>query len=139
VLAIAAARALRRPVLASDIDASAVRIARANARLNRAGAFVEVAHAAGLAGRRFRQRAPFTLIFANILLAPLRLMATPLARLTAPGGRVVLSGLLVTQASTALAVYRSRGLVLERRIPLEGWMTLVLRRPSAVAPATRNP
>ncbi len=41
VLAIAAARALRQRVLATDIDAGAVRVARANARLNRAGAFVE--------------------------------------------------------------------------------------------------
>ena len=39
VLAIAAAKALRRPVLASDIDARAVTIARHNARLNRVGGF----------------------------------------------------------------------------------------------------
>ena len=45
VLAIAAARALRRPVLATDIDGSAVRAARANAALNRAGSFVEVIRA----------------------------------------------------------------------------------------------
>ena len=59
-------------------------VARDNARRNRAGAFVEVVHAAGLAARRFRARAPFRLIFANILLAPLRRLATPMARLVAP-------------------------------------------------------
>jgi ribosomal protein L11 methyltransferase len=129
VLAIAAAKALRRPVLASDIDPRAVAIARDNARLNRVGGLVEVALAHGLDASRFRARAPFGLVLANILLHPLRRMATPMARLTARGGRVVLSGLLATQARAALAAYRPRGLVLERRIALEGWVTLVLRRP----------
>jgi ribosomal protein L11 methyltransferase len=129
VLAIAAAKALRRPVLASDIDARSVRIARENARLNRAGAYVEVMHAAGLGRRRFRAHGPYALIFANILLEPLQRLATPMSRLVAPNGRVVLSGLLVGQAGAALADYRARGLVLERRIRLEGWATLVLVRP----------
>jgi ribosomal protein L11 methyltransferase len=141
VLAIAAARALRTPVLASDIDIRAVKIARENARRNRAGALVEVVHAGGLAARRFRERAPFALVLANILLAPLKRLATPMAHLVAPGGRVVLSGLLAAQASAALAAYRARGLTLERRIALEGWVTLVLRRPArrpAVAASARN-
>jgi ribosomal protein L11 methyltransferase len=131
VLAIAAAKALRRPVLASDIDTRAVGIARENARLNRAGAYIETIHAAGLGARRFRQRAPFALVFANILLEPLQRLATPMARLVAPNGFIVLSGLLTSQAGAALASYRARGLVLERRIRLEGWTTLVLRRPCA--------
>ena len=101
VLAIAAARSLRRRVLASDIDAQAVRIARDNARLNRA-------------------------VFANILLGPLQKLAAPLRAVVAPRGRLVLSGLLKSQANAALAAYRK--LTLERRIELDGWTTLVLRR-----------
>jgi ribosomal protein L11 methyltransferase len=128
VLAIAAAKALRRPALASDIDRRAVRIARDNARINSVSAYVEVIRAAGLGARRFGQQAPFHLIFANILLDPLKRLATPMARLVAPNGYVVLSGLLAAQAGAALASYRARGLVLARRIPLEGWMTLVLVR-----------
>jgi len=130
VLAIAAARALHRPVLASDIDARAVAIARANARYNRAGRYVEVVHRAGLGAHRFRKRAPFDLILANILLEPLQRLATPMARLVGRNGHVVLSGLLLSQASPALASYRARGLVLVCRIKLEGWMTLVLARPA---------
>ena len=72
--------------------------------------------------------AEYRLIFANILLEPLKAMATPLARLVAPNGCVVLSGLLAAQARAALASYRARGFVLACRIPLEGWMTLVLVR-----------
>src|SRR6516225_154076 len=56
VLAIAAAKALRRPVVASDIDARAVTIARDNARINRVGAVVEVVHAAGVLTAPFRAR-----------------------------------------------------------------------------------
>ena len=80
VLAIAAARALRAPVLASDIDAEAVRIARDNARLNGCAALVQCLHAAGLASPRFRARAPFDLVFANILLGPLTRLARPMRR-----------------------------------------------------------
>src|SRR5580700_9954772 len=126
VLAIAAARALRQRVLAIDIDGSAVRAARANAALNRAGSFVEFVKAEGVTAREIRDRAPYDLVFANILLRPLRHLAAPLIRLTAPGGRVVLSGLLASQANAAIAAYR--GLALERRIDLDGWTTLVLVR-----------
>jgi ribosomal protein L11 methyltransferase len=128
VLAIAAAKALRRPVLASDIDAEAVAIARANARLNGAAPWVTGLHAAGLTDRRIHARAPFDLVFANILLPPLKRLAAPLARLLAPDARVILSGLLATQENAALAAYRAHGLKLERRIPLDEWVTLVLTR-----------
>ena len=49
------------------------------------------------------------------------------ARATAPGGRLVLSGLLVSQAPSVLAAYQ-RFFTLERRTRLEGWATLILRR-----------
>ena len=130
VLAIAAAKALRRPVLASDIDARAVAIARDNTRINRVGAFVRVMHAAGLRTALLHARAPYGLIFANILLDPLKALATPMARLVAANGEIVLSGLLAAQAGAALASYRARGLALVRRITLEGWTTLVLARPA---------
>jgi ribosomal protein L11 methyltransferase len=128
VLAIAAARATRRPVVAGDIDPVSIRVARDNARLNRVGALVKVIQGDGLADCRMRAGAPFDLVFANILLDPLKQLAGPVRRLIAPDGRVVISGLLAGQAKAALAAYRARGLVLERRILLDGWMTLVLTR-----------
>ena len=138
VLAIAAAKALRRPVVASDIDARAVTIARANARINRVGADVKVVHAAGVLTAPFRARAPYGLIFANILLDPLKALTTPMARLVAPNGLLVLSGLLAAQAGAALASYRARGLALVRRVPLEGWATLILVRSARSRRATRG-
>ena len=127
VLAIAAAKALRVPVLASDIDPEAVRIARENARLNGIAPFLEYLHAAGLGAPRFRTRAPFDLVFANILLPPLKRLAGPMRPLLAPSAHVVLSGLLAAQEQAALAAYRPHGLTLVRRIPLGEWVTLVLR------------
>ncbi len=127
VLAIAAARALHAKVLASDSDPLAVRIAHANARLNRVG-IIEFICARGLAHGRFRARAPFDLVFANILLKPVVDLATPMRRLLAPGARVVLSGLLVAHGTAALNAYVTRGLALDRRITLGGWVTLLLRR-----------
>jgi ribosomal protein L11 methyltransferase len=126
VLAIAAAKALRRKVLASDIDAQAVSIARANARLNGAGPYVECICARGLTGRRFQGDAPFDLVLANILLAPLVRLAGSMRPLLAPGASVVLSGLLAGQENAALAAYRPHGLTLARRLPLGEWVTLVL-------------
>jgi ribosomal protein L11 methyltransferase len=126
VLAIAAAKALRRPTLASDIDREAVTIARDNARLNGVAPLVECIWARGLMGRQFQARAPFDVVLANILLAPLTRLARPMRRLLAPGATVVLSGLLARQENAALAAYRAHGLKLVRRIPLGEWVTLIL-------------
>ncbi len=137
VLAIAAHKVFRRPVLASDIDARSVAVARENARLNRVPAGVEILHVAGLGAHRFRARGRYDLVFANILLRPLTRLARPMRRLLAPGARVVLSGLLPAHASAALAAYRSQGLYLERRITLEGWTTLILWRTRGRAEGSR--
>ena len=128
VLAIAAARAMRRRVLATDNDASAVRAARDNARLNRAAPMIEVVKADGVAVQAIRARAPFDLVFANILLRPLQRFASPLAKLIAPGGRIIVSGVLTAQANAAIAAYHA--LSLEWRIDLDGWTTLVFVRRS---------
>jgi ribosomal protein L11 methyltransferase len=138
VLAIAAARALRRNVLATDIDRRAVIVARENSSSNRAGGLVQVLLAGGVTAHRLRTRGRFDLVMANILLGPLKGFAAPLARLLAPGGRLVLSGLLRSQAAAALAAYRTQRLFLERRIDLDGWVTLVLtRRRAGTAPFQR--
>jgi ribosomal protein L11 methyltransferase len=140
VLAIAAARALRRGVLATDIDVSSVPVARENARLNRAGNFITFMHADGVTAPAIHARAPFDLIFANILLKPLQRLAAPLRQILVPDGRIVLSGLLNSQANAALSAYQP--LSLERRIELDGWTTLVLRRSGArsvIARRRRDP
>jgi ribosomal protein L11 methyltransferase len=128
ILAIAAAKLLRASVRASDIDREAVRVARHNLRRNGVAPRVRLGHATGYRSRTLG-RVPPDLVFANILARPLVRMAGDLARVLAPGGRAVLSGLLARQAAFVLAAHRARGLVLEARITIEGWSTLVLRRP----------
>jgi ribosomal protein L11 methyltransferase len=130
VLAIAAAKASNARVLASDLDPVAVRTAHVNARANSVGDRIEVLRASGLDARHFREWAPFDLVFANILLGPLQRLARPLSMLLAPHARVILSGLLPSQANAALAAYAAQGLRLERRLTLDGCATLVLRRGS---------
>jgi ribosomal protein L11 methyltransferase len=127
VLAIAAAKALRIRVLASDIDPLAARTARDNARLNGVGNGLETVCAIGFSAPEFAARRPFDLVLANILANPLRQMATAMARHLAPSALVILSGLLPHQAQSVVAAYRARGLVLERHLQIEGWSSLLMR------------
>ncbi len=128
VLAIAAARAVRRKVLASDIDPEAVRVTRRNAVRNNAGQLVEAIAAPGLKHASIAGRAPYDLIFANILARPLVALAQGLSRSLAPGGALILSGLTLDQSRWVVAAYRSRGLVPFQRIARGNWITLVLAR-----------
>jgi ribosomal protein L11 methyltransferase len=127
VLAIAAAKALRFKVLASDIDALSVTTARENARLNGAGNWVETIQAAGFSAPQFATHGPFDLVLANILANPLKQMATPMAHHLAPSALVILSGLLTPQTPGVIAAYRTRGLVPRRHIRIEGWSSLLLQ------------
>lgn len=128
ILAIAAARLLRRPVLAADIDPWAVRVTVRNAAVNGVGRRVRVALSAGWQAPAIGRGAPYDLVFANILARPLCRMAAELARHMAPGGRAILAGLLHGQAPMVLAAHRRSGLWLERTVRDGAWTTLVLRR-----------
>ena len=126
ILAVAAAKLLHRRVLASDIDRGAVRVARHNVARNGVAGLVRVSGADGYRDRTIR-KLPYDLILSNILARPLALLARDLARTLMPGGRAVLSGLLRRQEPIVLAPHRGCGIVLERRLVIDGWSTLVLR------------
>ena len=128
ILAMAAARTLRSPVLATDIEPWSVRVARQNARRNGVGRLVRPILADGWRSVIVRKSGPYDLVFGNILARPLRLMARDLARHLAPGGVAILAGLLRSQAHDVLAAHRRNGLVLGRMINLDPWTTLVLRK-----------
>jgi ribosomal protein L11 methyltransferase len=130
ILAIAAAKALDGPVIASDMDPVAVAVAAENARRNGVRSRVLVVKAEGLAHPALR-RANADLLFANILLRPLLELAPAFARALKPGGVCVLSGILDTQARQVEARFRALGFRLDSRILLGGWTTLLLRRGSS--------
>jgi ribosomal protein L11 methyltransferase len=128
VLAIAAAKALHRPLLASDIDPPSVQVARENAAINGVSPQVRVVRATGFAAPDFAKEGPFDLVLANILANPLRQLAGPMRRHLAPKAEVILSGLLSPQARGVIAAYRARGLVPVKHLGIEGWSSLLLRR-----------
>ena len=132
VLAIAAARLLRTRVAAGDIDPVAVRAAQDNARQNRAASMITFMRAAGVRAQTIRTRGPYDLVFANILMGPLTRLAVPVRKLARSEAYVILSGLLPGHANAVIGMYRAQGFVLERRTILEGWVTLVMRRPTSL-------
>ncbi|MBV9782396.1 MAG: 50S ribosomal protein L11 methyltransferase [Acidisphaera sp.] len=130
VLAMAAARLLRRPVLGVDIEPWSVRTASDNAARNRLRPRLRCILADGWRHRAVRMAGPFDLVFANILARPLCAMARDLARGLAPGGTAILAGLLGAQMRLVLAAHRRQGLRLEQVVCEQGWTTLVLRKPA---------
>ncbi len=130
VLAIAAARSWRAPVIASDIDPVATGIARTHARRNGVARLVTSVTAPGLRHPLIRARAPFDLVVANILARPLTALAPALARAIRPGGSLVLSGITGDQARRVAAAFRSAGFQSQRRLAVAGWVTLLLVRGS---------
>src|SRR5208283_4553117 len=128
VLAIAAAKALRRKIWLGDIDPVAVEVANDKACLNGVGAYCKAVVSRGVENRALREGAPYDVVFANILAKPLRLLAPSLASVTAPDGEAIVSGLLLSDVPGVLAAWRGQGLYLAERIDLEGWASLRLRR-----------
>ncbi|MFN3743570.1 MAG: 50S ribosomal protein L11 methyltransferase [Hyphomicrobiaceae bacterium] len=131
VLAIAAARVLPKArIVAADVDPEAVRVAAENVRKNALASRVRVVTAQGLDHQELRRRAPFDLVVANILAEPLIRLARRLAGVIPPGGIVVLSGILPSQAAAVLAAYGAAGFARIRVEQLNGWVVLTLARRS---------
>ena len=132
ILAIAMAKLWKRPVRGGDNDAEAVEVARENAELNGVGDLCRFVHAVGLGHGELQALKPYDLIVANILAGPLMELADSFSAAVRPGGRALLSGLLLEQADDILAVYRRWGFAFERHVDLETggalWRTLLLRR-----------
>lgn len=128
VLAMAAAKAGAQRIIAADIDPVAVAVTRENVRLNGLNGRIAALTASRPDDPRLMRAGPYDLVVANILAEPLCRMATGLSRQVARGGHLVLSGLLAREERLIVARYRATGLTLARRIPREGWHTLVFRR-----------
>jgi ribosomal protein L11 methyltransferase len=128
VLAIAAAKVLRRKIWLGDIDSTAVSVANANARLNGVGVLCRALVSRGVENGALREAAPYDLVFANILAKPLRLLAPSLAGVIGADGEAIVSGLLLADVPGVLASWRAQGFDLAERIELEGWASLRLRR-----------
>ena len=118
---------------ASDNDPVAIEVSEENAaingvRLGRARGQLELLVAEGMDHVRLRARSPYDLVIANILAGPLIDLASSVAKAIAPGGRLVLAGLLDHQAASVAAAYRRQGLMLSWRVDRGEWPTLVMRK-----------
>ncbi len=119
--------------IASDIDPVAVEVAAENAQINRiplgrGRGRLELVTARGLEHRRLRAGKPYDLLIANILAGPLIALAPSLAGAIAPGGRLILAGLLDHQAGKVTAAYRRHGLLPLAPVVRGAWPTLILRK-----------
>ena len=128
VLAIALAKRLRMPVIASDIDPVAVKTTATKARDNGVAKNIVAIEATGLDHRLIAGNAPYDLIVANILAGPLQSLAPGVARIAQQGATVILSGILNTQASRVVAAYARQSVVLRQKIVKKEWTTLIMER-----------
>src|SRR3990172_4766503 len=130
ILAIAAAKLGAGPLLAVDIDDEAVRVAKENAAANgvadhihiEKGSLAEVlAHQFGMAS------APF--VVANILARVIvDLLGQGLAQAVTPGGLLVVSGILASQAFEVNAALKTRDLTILAHEHIEDWTAIIARR-----------
>ncbi len=121
ILAIAAALHGARSVDAVDIDPAAVTATQANALAN--GVTLHAALPDAASGL-------YPLVLANILATPLKLLAPLLAGHLAPGGALVLAGILERQAGELQAAYAAAGLALTVADTEDGWVLMVAERPA---------
>ncbi|AJE45898.1 50S ribosomal protein L11 methyltransferase [Celeribacter indicus] len=128
VLAMAAAKLSEEPVHASDIDEVAVEVAQSNVAANGLAGRVICLEAAGFDHPVLHEKAPFDLVFANILKGPLVALAPDMARHVAPGGHAILSGILTPQADEVVEVYTRAGFNLLDRQEIVDWTTLTFTR-----------
>ncbi|WP_298257696.1 50S ribosomal protein L11 methyltransferase [uncultured Litoreibacter sp.] len=124
VLAMGAAAVWGDVVIASDIDPVAVEVAEVNAQANGMADKITCLEAIGFGHEAIAAKAPFDLIFANILKGPLIDLAPDMASNCAQNGTIILSGLLIDQAEEVQSVYESSGFQLSQRRDIGEWTAL---------------
>lgn len=120
-------------VTASDIDPVCEPAVIENAQRNHVPlgtgpGEVSMVVADGMEDPALAAAAPFDLLIANILAAPLIAMAPDFAQAVAPRGNILLSGLLTTQESAVRAAYWRQRFRLQSRLTRGDWSILWLRR-----------
>lgn len=117
--------------IASDIDPASIFVTRDNAAINgvplgRGSGRLVVAVAPGTDHPAIKHRAPYDLVIANILAGPLITLSPDISSITAPGGRIILAGLIARQMDAVLAAYRAHGFRLVARGGSAEWPCLML-------------
>lgn len=130
VLAMAAAKIWPGTMLASDIDEVATDTAVANIQCNDLEGRIDVVTCPGFEHDDITAKAPFDLVFANILKGPLVGLAGDMGRYCAPGAYIILSGILNEQAEDVLNAYAEQGFTRSEPLVFGEWSTLCLQKTS---------
>ena len=128
VLAMAAAKIWDGVMMASDIDQVAVDVAEANVTANDLAGRVKCVEAAGFDHPDLQAKAPFDLVFANILKGPLIALSPDMADNIQSGGYAILSGILNPQADEVVATYGENGFTVINREEITDWTCLLLQK-----------
>lgn len=128
VLAMASAACLQADIIASDIDPTAVEVAQTNIKANGFETRIKCLEATGFEHQHIVGKAPFDLIFANILKAPLIELAPHLAKACRKNGIAILSGILMEQTVEVQGIYQDQGFRLRQRRDIGDWSVLALQK-----------
>ena len=128
VLAIAAAEAFSAKVIASDIDPIAIRTTKINIQENGYYTKIMSVKASGFRHGEIIKRAPFDLIFANILARPLKSLAIDMAKNSSLNSIAILSGILKNQSFSVEQYFLANGFCRMFKKEINGWSTIVLKR-----------
>lgn len=134
VLAMAAAKIWPDGVIcASDIDQIAIDTTIANLGFNDLAGRITCITCPGFENATLTNAAPFDLVFANILKAPLVSLAPDMGQNLGSGGFVILSGILNEQANDVVAAYTAQGFDLRENDVIGEWTTLTLQKQAPFA------
>lgn len=124
ILALGALLLGAQSAVATDNDPDALRVARENAEVN---GLLPRLRLSGSDVAFMKDR--FPLVVANILAGPLEEMAPALSKRVSPGGHLVLSGILATQAEDVARAYEAAGLSGRRIVQREEWVRIDFTAP----------
>jgi len=130
ILAIAAWKIWQTPILAIDNDTESIRVAQKHQLENGVSttpSALTCLHGDGYNAPDVTKRAPYDLIIANILAAPLIEMAPQCRQVTDKNGHIILSGMLIEQVPKVQAAYEAQGFTGIRQTNIGEWATLILQ------------
>ena len=124
ILAIAAAKALKTNIIATDIDTDAVQVTLHNAHINNVSRIVNCYKINGVKSSKL-QKDTFDLVFVNILAGPIISLSQDIMEILCIEGKIILSGILDEQYNLVSVAFKNLGLEIEKKSSISGWTTIV--------------
>ena len=130
ILSIAAAKIWNKKakIIAADIDEESVDVTTNNAITNNVEESILAILSDGYQNKIINQNAPYDLIFANILLNPLKTMCLDAYKALAPKGCYLISGFIDNQLEDVIKYHEAAGFNLLKTYQLENWRAALLQK-----------